>query len=249
MIFIYGIIYCAINTINGKRYIGQTIRDLDKRKSEHISQANNGSKFAFHLAINKYGSDVFDWSIIDVADNQEELDEKELYWIEFYDCYRTGGYNMAVGGQFGKKTGDNADDLSKMNGGKEFLVFDIDGVFIKSMYSQSAFAIEIGSCVQSVNDALHEKLGKRSVKRKIIIFKDVFTEEKLQDKLKHTKYKEFYVFDSEGSYIGKWNSQVLCAKDLECHAGTISRCLSKNLKQTHGYRFYYIDDIPDNLRY
>ena len=28
----YGIIYCALNTINNKRYIGQTIRDLNKRK-------------------------------------------------------------------------------------------------------------------------------------------------------------------------------------------------------------------------
>lgn len=70
----YGIVYCALNIVNGKRYIGQTTRDLDKRKKEHISLSKNGSKFAFHLAINKYGEDVFEWSIIDVAGNQKGLD-------------------------------------------------------------------------------------------------------------------------------------------------------------------------------
>jgi len=79
----YGIIYCATNIINNKKYIGQTIRSLDKRIKEHIGHANKDNKYAFHLAINKYGIDKFEWEEIDVADNQEELDEKELYWIEF----------------------------------------------------------------------------------------------------------------------------------------------------------------------
>jgi len=243
----YGIIYCALNTVNNKRYIGQTIRDLNKRKKEHNSQANNGSKFAFHLAINKYGTDAFEWSTIDVAENQEELDEKELYWIDFYDCYKTGGYNMSVGGQFGKKTGNNADDLSVMNGGKEFMVFDIEGNFIKSMFSQSSFAEEIGSCVQSINDALHGKKNKVSVKRMIMIFKDEFTEEKLQALIQRTNFKEFVVFDLEGAYIGKYNNRGVCANELNINGSTIGKCLKKVYKQTKGYCFYFIKEIPFEL--
>jgi len=249
VILIYGIIYCANNIINEKRYIGQTIRDLDKRKKEHISQANNGSKFAFHLAINKYGEDKFEWSIIDVVDSQEELDNKELYWIDFYNTYKNGGYNMSVGGQFGKKTDSNADDLSIMNGGREFLVFDIEGNFIKSMYSQSAFAIEIGSCVQSVNNALHGKKNKVSVKRKIMIFKDEFTEEKLHALIQRTNFKEFVVFDLKRNFVGKYNIQTICAEELKISTRSITRCLNNSLvNSSKGYMFYYLSDIPENLK-
>ena len=98
----YGIIYCATNIINDKKYIGQTIRKLSRRKKEHIWLSKKESKFAFHQAINKYGEENFDWIILDTADNQEELDEKECSWINHYDTYNLGGYNMAIGGQKNK---------------------------------------------------------------------------------------------------------------------------------------------------
>jgi group I intron endonuclease len=225
----YGIIYCAINIINNKKYIGQTIRNLDKRIKEHISHASKDNKYAFHLAINKYGIDKFEWEEIDIANNQEELDEKELYWIKFYNTYGKGGYNMSVGGQFNKKTDDNADKLSEMNGGREFLVFDLGGNFIKSAFSQTAFADEIGVSIASVNNVLIGIKGKISVKRKILIFKDEFTEEKLQSMIKRTYFKEFAVFDLKDEFIGIWNNQVFCSRDLKVSRTTIGKCLKINL--------------------
>ena len=226
---------------------------MNKRKKEHISLANNGSKFAFHLAINKYGEDVFEWSTIDVADSQEELDEKESYWIEFYDCFHKGGYNMSVGGQFNKKTANNADDLSIMNGGKEFLVFDIDGNLEKNMYSQSAFAEEIGSCVQSVNNVLRNIKNKHSVKGKILIFKDGFTEEKLVNKLNIIKniHKMFAVFDMDNVFIGKWNNYARCHEAIDISTRGIERQLKENTNRERCKKFkaYYIEDIPENLKH
>lgn len=154
---------------------------------------------------------------------------------------------MSTGGQFSKKTGDNADDLSKMNGGKEFLVFSIEGEFIKSMFSQGSFAGEIGSCVQSVNDALHGKKNKVSVKRKIMIFKDEFTEEKLQALIQRTNFKEFVVFDLEENYIGKYNNRGVCARELNINDTSIGKCLKNIHRQSKGYCFYFIRDIPDTL--
>ncbi|HRT03206.1 MAG TPA: GIY-YIG nuclease family protein [Candidatus Diapherotrites archaeon] len=55
-----GIIYCAENLLNGKRYIGQTIKSLAKRKSRHHSEAfifNKSGKF--YDALRKYGWDNF----------------------------------------------------------------------------------------------------------------------------------------------------------------------------------------------
>lgn len=45
------IIYKAVNKINNKCYIGQTIRKLERRKCEHLYNRNNSY---FHNAIKKY---------------------------------------------------------------------------------------------------------------------------------------------------------------------------------------------------
>ena len=93
----FGIIYCAYNKINGKRYVGQTKDPLKKRISGHYSSPNC---IYFHRALLKYQMDDWDWKIIDYADNQEELDAKESFWIRFFDLRNPKlGYNLTDGGQ------------------------------------------------------------------------------------------------------------------------------------------------------
>lgn len=50
-----------------------------------------------YLAIKKYGESAFTYEQIDSALTNEELNEKEDYWINFYDSIKTG-YNMMPGG-------------------------------------------------------------------------------------------------------------------------------------------------------
>lgn len=104
------IIYKATNLINNKIYIGQTIRTLNARKSDHFYRAfKANSEQVFHKALRKYGKENFKWEIIDTADAIEALDEKEIYWIWFYNSYvnanDSNGYNMTLGGEatFGYK--------------------------------------------------------------------------------------------------------------------------------------------------
>lgn len=94
------IIYEAINTINGKRYIGQTTRALLERKKEHICSVKYSSGCTlFKRALVKYGEDSFNWKIIDYANNKKELDIKESFWIEFFNTTNTKyGYNLKGGG-------------------------------------------------------------------------------------------------------------------------------------------------------
>lgn len=95
----YGYIYKISNSVNSKLYIGQTTRDVDKRFKEHLKSCSEKSKKTLHLyqAMNLYGKDKFFVEQIDEANSQEELNEKEKYWIEFYDSINTG-YNMMAGG-------------------------------------------------------------------------------------------------------------------------------------------------------
>lgn len=97
-----GIIYKVINDINQKIYIGQTVNSLAYRWGQHIkaSYSQESKQLShFHLAIRKYGSDHFYPSIIEQCEDKE-LDEKEKYWINFYNSFELG-YNSTTGGQKG----------------------------------------------------------------------------------------------------------------------------------------------------
>lgn len=86
-------IYKISNTINNKVYIGQTIKPIDQRFHRHILDATNNI-LDTHLAraIRKYGAENFYIEKIDTAKSQEELTQKEHYWINYYDSVSTG-YN------------------------------------------------------------------------------------------------------------------------------------------------------------
>lgn len=91
------IIYKATNKINGKAYIGKTTRTLEIRKKQHIIEAKN-CKFHFHKAIHKWGESSFDWEVLFTAQDQKELNEKEIFFIKQYDTYKNG-YNQTKGGE------------------------------------------------------------------------------------------------------------------------------------------------------
>lgn len=94
----YGVIYRATNWANGKRYIGLTISTLDQRKASHFWCARH-RKSHFGSAIMSHGQEAFDWEIIDSALSKEELDQLEIYWIQFYRSNdRAHGYNLEGGG-------------------------------------------------------------------------------------------------------------------------------------------------------
>ena len=86
-------IYKITNIINNKCYIGQTVRSIDIRWKRHVNDAMS-NRLNTHLAraIRKYGSDNFIIETIDTANTQEELTQKEYYWIKELNTCKDG-YN------------------------------------------------------------------------------------------------------------------------------------------------------------
>lgn len=107
-------IYKITNKINNKIYIGKSV-NIQERWNEHKRESllpeekwlanKRGERTYFHSAIRKYGIDSFTWEIIEECD-EKQLNEKEQYWIKFYDSNnKEKGYNMTLGGDgfyFGK---------------------------------------------------------------------------------------------------------------------------------------------------
>lgn len=86
-------IYKITNIQNNKVYIGQTIRPVEQRFHRHMNDAlNNILDTHFARAIRKYGKENFIIEMIDTAESQDELNQKEQYWIRYYDSVNKG-YN------------------------------------------------------------------------------------------------------------------------------------------------------------
>ena len=88
---IIGEIYKITNIQNNKVYIGQTIRPVEYRFNRHINDAlHNILDTHFARAIRKYGPQNFKLQIIDNAETQDELNQKEQYWIRYYISIEKG---------------------------------------------------------------------------------------------------------------------------------------------------------------
>lgn len=93
-----GVIYKIENLVNGKVYIGQTVRTFKARKDQHLYELRSGIKRNIKLqsSWNKHGESSFEFSVIGNYPIHQ-LDEKEIYYIEKYNSFRDG-YNMTTGG-------------------------------------------------------------------------------------------------------------------------------------------------------
>lgn len=90
-------IYKIKNLINGKIYIGQSV-NIKQRWAEHKANLRNNKHENQYLqnAWNKYREENFDFCVIEEC-SESILDEKECYYIAYYNSYRNG-YNLTLGG-------------------------------------------------------------------------------------------------------------------------------------------------------
>ena len=94
------IVYVIRNKTNGKCYVGQTIRTIAFRWSEHVRRAKQGCSFLLHRAIRKYGEENFRVYRIILCKNKRETDKIERLLISHYKKLGVS-YNLASGGEGG----------------------------------------------------------------------------------------------------------------------------------------------------
>ena len=93
-----GIIY-KITSPSGKVYVGQTVRPFEERIYKHKHKSSQCTVIS--KAIQKYG-DEMNYELIEENVPQEQLDEREIYWIKELNSLAPSGYNLTTGGQFTK---------------------------------------------------------------------------------------------------------------------------------------------------
>jgi hypothetical protein len=91
----YGYIYKTTDLETGKIYVGQ-------HKAKSFDSKYYGSGIIITSLIKKFGFDRFKCELLESCNTPEELNEKEIYWINKLDCLNINvGYNIASGGAFG----------------------------------------------------------------------------------------------------------------------------------------------------
>ena len=100
-------IYYIKNLVNSKIYIGQTY-NLTKRLSIHKCKLKEGKHENSYLqrSVKKYGITNFEFKILEYVEINK-LDEREIYWINYYESTsRSKGYNIEGGGRKNKEISD-----------------------------------------------------------------------------------------------------------------------------------------------
>lgn len=98
MIHLIGI-YKITNTINGKSYIGQSTniyKRWEREKADSRNVSSRSYEYPLMRAFRKYGIKNFNFEIIEECNN-EELNQREVYWIDYFDTF-FNGYNQTLGG-------------------------------------------------------------------------------------------------------------------------------------------------------
>ena len=96
-------IYKITNKINNKVYIGKTLKTIEERWREHISDYSKirNEKRPLYDAMNKYGIENFTIEEIEKC-SVDVVNEREKYWIQYYNSYigfeDSKGYNATLGG-------------------------------------------------------------------------------------------------------------------------------------------------------
>lgn len=84
-------------------YVGQTInpeyRRAQHEKYDPFNPKNKEYNLPLSRGIRKYGADAYEFIVLEDQLSQDELDEREKYWIEYYNTYNDPDkYNLTPGG-------------------------------------------------------------------------------------------------------------------------------------------------------
>ena len=111
-----GSIYGVRNSLNGRWYIGKSLKDNpDRRINSHLSgNGNSIIKGELEENGNIFDSFVFESGIID-----EELDFLEMVYITSYNSLAPNGYNLTEGGEGGRCSEETKDKIRESRKGKK----------------------------------------------------------------------------------------------------------------------------------
>lgn len=222
-------IYKITNQVNGKSYIGQSI-NIQQRWKQHRTNAMVRDE-TLYKAFQKYGIEHFSFEIIEEC-SEQLLDDREQYYISYYNTYNNG-YNMTRGGQLNKKT-YNKEIFDLWDKGKSILEIANILNISRSMIWQRLQNYNNYSVIES-----NQRGGKQAYST--MIAKGTLPI--------HMQPKFIYQYDIWGNYIKTWSSAKEIHRELGIDNSLIGQVLSGKYLQAGGYQWKNKQDKADNIEH
>ena len=207
-----GFIYKIWNEVNDNLYIGQTIRPLGSRWSQHKQNAKDQNSHLY-LAMRKYGIENFHIELIEEVAN-DQLNDREKYWISYYNTY-FDGYNSTLGG----------------DGSLEQLVTiqEIEGLWQQG-YGISEIAEILGVSRMVIRDRIYTSS----------LYSEEEAQSRGRKKLLSKKRKGIIQKTLDGSFIAYYESGVQAEEKTGINRKAISWALRRG-GTSNGYIWEYAD--------
>lgn len=236
-------IYKITNLINGKVYIGQS-RDIKRRWSSHRSDFLKDKKdYVLYRAFRKYGIENFSFEVIEKC-SENELDEKEKFYIAEYDSFLGDGYNMTLGGQgvIYPMTEEYRIKQSRNSGGEPIIQLSLDGEYIKEFFSTAE--------AERVLNIPHENIIKvlngdyKSTGNYIFVRKALYDPAKIYRCQRVKDARPVKQYSLEGIFIREYKNEIEASKLTGiCNVSISAVCCHKGKHKTAGgFQWVFVGD-------
>ena len=206
-------------------YIGKTVNP-ERRYFAHANpEYYKTDKTYFGRAKNKYGIDSFEYSILEENIPEEQLSDKEVYYISKFDSV-SNGYNSTPGGE----------------GGNTYIRKTEEEMFkIKKKISRANSGSNNGNKGQFIGEknSMYGKKQSDETKHKISIAQKgkIDSEETRKKKsLNNARAKKVKVTNEDGSFI-IYRSIKLCSETENIDRYEIEKLSKSGNKTTNGKKF------------
>lgn len=218
----YGLVY-SYTSPSGKQYIGQTIGSLNSRAKNTINGSGYKKCTLFWKAINKYGWQKFAVNILEEVP-YSELNNREQYYIEKYNTLAPNGYNLTYGGDGGKKI-------------PVYVYSAQNGKFLAAYSSLTEASEMTGVGIETISAIMSTTVAKRRTQSHNLTFRREYVDSVSISELDRKSCREVYVYNLDGEYIRQYHSITKAAKELNCAASSIYKCLNGFSGRVGSYRF------------
>lgn len=224
-----------ITSPNGKVYIGQST-NLKNREKQYKNINESKEQIKLYRSFIKYGIDNHIFEIIEYC-SLEELDDKEIYWGEYYDVLKNG-LNCRLGRGRGLISDDLREKMKISNKRKKIkpvLQYDLYGNFIKKWDAVSDAENYLG--IKNNTNISACCLGKqKSAWGYIWKYINGPIKNKIEG-IKHTIIINQY--DLNGNFIKEWDNIKQIKETLGYSYSTIYECVNGRWKQANGFIWKY----------
>lgn len=206
------IIYKITNKINGKVYIGETVRNLNARWTQHLNKAKGGSKEHLYASMRFYGIENFIIEEIDRCSNDIRFEVESSYIIKF-NSLEPEGYNWLL----------YQNGVNKYC--EEVILEDwAGGLSIVAISEKRHMGIKTVSSILKENGISQGEILKRRNKT-----------------IGEKSSKIVNQYNLDGELLATFPSASAAARELNFNVASIGKSCNGDLKTAYGYIWQYED--------